>query len=783
MLPFINYGGELFMNTFLAKSNPPETIMEHTDHLLREFETLKTLYPEIPKIKWEILRLACLYHDIGKMNTKFQNKLRSVLHMDLIEDKLKNVSEVPHGNLSVAFLPFNQIKNEFGKDWLHILCQSIYYHHARYEETFDNIIPTVNDDLKQYLSDFSYYDIGKAGITTKYDRYVLKRIDPNKNEESYEKNLLYIMTKGLLNRIDFAASAYLDVELPNDNLQRHTEEYINQVSDNQGMNDLQKYLLAHQDENLITVASTGIGKTEAALLWIGNAKGFFCLPLKVANNAIYRRIKSSIGFRPVGLLHSDTSAEYLKEANQLGEILDIDYMTRTKQFSLPLTVCTLDQLIDFVFRYEGYEVKLATLAYSKLVIDEVQMYSPKLLGYLIVALKRITELGGKFCILTATFPPILQDLMQENGIPFVKPQKFLKRDKSGEVIVRHWIKVFSEDFCTNHLKDICSDKNKKDKPKKVLVIVNTVRKAQDIYDELNKSNLGTPIYLLHSRFIKKDRAEKERRILEMGSAQSCEKGIWISTQIVEASLDIDFDVLYTELSEITGLFQRMGRVYRNRTYDGKGANVFIYTGDKFTSGISESKKSVVDYKIFQLSKEAIQKYEGVFSEEDKMNLVEEVYTTKNLRNSCYYDGIHDAILQVENSPLYEYTKGECALTLRDIYSVTVIPLSIKNANEEIFQAYSDKMNQLGREKRKLHKINNLEERKQRKQQIMMEQLEARETIKQFMVDVPMYAVNGRKEALADWFELNRYEKIPVVNYQYSYGKGLVLEIDDDNMFF
>ena len=39
MLPFINYGGELFMNTFLAKSNPPETIMEHTDHLLREFET------------------------------------------------------------------------------------------------------------------------------------------------------------------------------------------------------------------------------------------------------------------------------------------------------------------------------------------------------------------------------------------------------------------------------------------------------------------------------------------------------------------------------------------------------------------------------------------------------------------------------------------------------------------------------------------------------------------------------------------------------------------------
>lgn len=52
---------------------------------------------------------------------------------------------------------------------------------------------------------------------------------------------------------------------------------------------------------------------------------------------------------------------------------------------------------------QGYEAKLATLSYSKIVIDEIQMYGPDLVGFLIVGLKMIQELGGKFAVLTATF--------------------------------------------------------------------------------------------------------------------------------------------------------------------------------------------------------------------------------------------------------------------------------------------------------------------------------------------------------------------------------------------
>ena len=66
-----------------------------------------------------------------------------------------------------------------------------------------------------------------------------------------------------------------------------------------------------------------------------------------------------------------------KKKNNL-EKLDNDglfmYMDKTKQLSLPLTVCTIDQLFDFVFRAPGFELKVATLSYSKVVIDEIQMY-------------------------------------------------------------------------------------------------------------------------------------------------------------------------------------------------------------------------------------------------------------------------------------------------------------------------------------------------------------------------------------------------------------------------
>ena len=80
-------------------------------------------------------------------------------------------------------------------------------------------------------------------------------------------------------------------------------------------NDLQRFAKENQSQNVIVIGSTGIGKTEAALLWSNHDKTFFTLPLRISINAIYDRIKETIGYNHVGLLHS-TAVDYLDDKNK-----------------------------------------------------------------------------------------------------------------------------------------------------------------------------------------------------------------------------------------------------------------------------------------------------------------------------------------------------------------------------------------------------------------------------------------------------------------------------------
>lgn len=95
------------------------------------------------------------------------------------------------------------------------------------------------------------------------------------------------------------------------------------------------------------------------------------MPIRTAINAIYDRIKNQILKdeklkERLGLLHSESLSYY---GSHVGQEMDIlDYRNRGQALSLPLNISTLDQLFDFVFKYKGYEMKLATLAYSKLLL-------------------------------------------------------------------------------------------------------------------------------------------------------------------------------------------------------------------------------------------------------------------------------------------------------------------------------------------------------------------------------------------------------------------------------
>ena len=85
------------------------------------------------------------------------------------------------------------------------------------------------------------------------------------------------------------------------------------------MRDVQQFAKENTYKNVMLIASTGMGKTETALIWINEDKAFFTLPLRVSINALFDRvgeIKNNNGdaYEYAGLLHS-TSIDYLEENN------------------------------------------------------------------------------------------------------------------------------------------------------------------------------------------------------------------------------------------------------------------------------------------------------------------------------------------------------------------------------------------------------------------------------------------------------------------------------------
>ena len=288
------------------------------------------------------------------------------------------------------------------------------------------------------------------------------------DDELYKE---YCLMKGLLHRLDHCSSAWITVE---DETKDEIADFVKEFMKKQDFkeNDLQQFAEKNQDKNVIVIGSTGMGKTEGALLWSKNDKTFFTLPLRISINAIYDRIKETIGYKHVGLLHS-TALDYLDEKNEENEFYKIQ---QSRNLYEKITTCTIDQIFPFVFKYRGYEKIYATLSYSKVVIDEIQAYSPEIVAVLLKGLQMIDKLNGKFMIMTATLPRIYKEKLQEMGIKF-EYNEFIKDTK------RHRFKITD----TSMEEDIEKIKEKSEN-KKVLIIVNTINKAIELYKKLKDSH-------------------------------------------------------------------------------------------------------------------------------------------------------------------------------------------------------------------------------------------------------------------------------------------------------
>ncbi len=666
---------------YYAKSNPIETIKEHTDKLLENLEILKITYgAKIVQVIdmsedrfWQLMEIICKYHDVGKVYSGFQNVIRKAIGEPLLATKFNN-EQIKHEQISPMFVPYK----EYGltKTERKLIYQAIYYHHER-----DNIIHIDEQLLNEIIKEDIEPNIEKIEnelqikvpkLKTTYLGMVEGQARITEFDDIYKD---YCIMKGLLHRLDHCSSAWIPVEdETKDEISKFVEVFMKKQ--NFEPNDLQQFAKANQDKNVIVIGSTGMGKTEGALLWSNHDKTFFTLPLRISINAIYDRIKETIGYEHVGLLHS-TAIEYLDDKNEENEFEKIE---QARNLYEKITTCTIDQIFPFVFKYRGYEKIYATLSYSKVVIDEIQAYSPEIVAVILKGLQMINNLNGKFMVMTATLPRIYKEKLEEMGIKF-EYNEFIKDT------IRHKIQLVDLGI-EEDLEEIKENY----KNKKVLIIVNTINKAIEIYQKLKDENVQN-VNLLHSRFIQSDRSEKERNIKEFSKNRD-EVGIWITTQIVEASLDIDFDMLYTEMSTLDSLFQRLGRCYRSREYCENIPNVKIYIKD--TSGVGY----IYDEEIYEKSIEMLRPYNGkILQEKVKIYLVDKLYSKEMLQGTEFYKKFKEAFKILDNIIDYDTSKKDAQHILRDIDNIDVIPKIIYDENLDLFTEYENE-----KEKKKKYEL-------------------------------------------------------------------------------
>ncbi|MGE5632879.1 MAG: CRISPR-associated helicase Cas3' [Caulobacteraceae bacterium] len=325
-------------------------------------------------------------------------------------------------------------------------------------------------------------------------------------------------------------------------------------------------------------APTGSGKTEAALLWAQNNQGkngrlFYVLPYTASINAMHHRLTNIFGAGNVGMLHHRATAslyEILDDEN----ISSLEKQNKAKAIAglaheiwYPIRVCTPHQILRYTLRGKGWEYMLAEFPNACLIFDEIHAYDPRIVGLTLRSAKMISGWGAKCFFVSATLPTFLQKLITDNvcNMPFIEPNIEKEADKIVLDKKRHNIEIKEGSILDNFIL-IC---RMIEKSPSTLIVCNHVKTSQIVYSKL-KGLFKDNVKLLHSQFNQEDRNKKENEIISNNLPK-----VLVATQVVEVSLNIDFDQAFLEPAPIDALIQRMGRV--NRYGSRQPANIIILT--------------------------------------------------------------------------------------------------------------------------------------------------------------------------------------------------------------
>ncbi len=359
----------------------------------------------------------------------------------------------------------------------------------------------------------------------------------------------------------------------------------------------------------IIEAPTGEGKTEAALtlaakqMQAENSSGIFvAMPTQATSNMLYERFEEFLisGFGKgikSNLVHGNSSSN--SKFNNDRRFTTYDENGSTEEENMAISdwflnpklalisqfgVGTVDQTLYSVLNVKFFFLRMLGLAGKTVIFDEVHAYDTcmqTITKRLLIWLKAV---GASVVILSATLPKKMkEDYLKawNRGVDCNDDNYPLITQVTDDGIETKTFKVSNQNKnrkVTVELKEIADDNDKliaeilncADKPNaRIAVLLNTVCRTQKLYEklavEIDKDKVELSIF--HSRFTRKDRSTKEKKAIKdfgKNSPKTDKAKIIIATQVIEQSLDLDFDVMFTDIAPIDLLLQRAGRVHRHK---------------------------------------------------------------------------------------------------------------------------------------------------------------------------------------------------------------------------
>ena len=352
----------------------------------------------------------------------------------------------------------------------------------------------------------------------------------------------------------------------------------------------------------ILEAPTGIGKTEAALYladrWLQDAYGkglYIAMPTQATSNQMFERVRDFLQARyphdlvNYHLLHGQSqwmeSAQQMRLASvddsQEGTIAAMGwFLPRKRSLLAPFAVGTVDQVLMSILLTKHFFVRLFGLSHKVVIFDEVHAYDVYMSTLFRRLLEWLRQLNTSVIILSATLPgktrtQLIQSYTGTSSSPSKSHAAYPRltladQRRTDEIslppsgirrIALEWIPKPPErlaQIVTEELLDGgCT-----------VVVCNTVRRAQEVFRAIQETRAIAPeqLWLFHAQFPFVWREEIERQVLSAFGkrGQRPGKAVLVATQVVEQSLDLDFDLMITDLAPIDLLVQRAGRLHRHK---------------------------------------------------------------------------------------------------------------------------------------------------------------------------------------------------------------------------